>query len=147
MTKRLDPLDILLRLAETDRQNCMMAMASVSEKKKKLENKLLEAKRYGQQLLQQRQAALIQGIYPTELSAYDVSINEQKKLLEQLHGQMESLNLEDQALLKGFLQIDSKRKGLEKTQNQNLERKTQKIARTIQQGMDDMAARRVSRHQ
>jgi len=147
MTKRLNPLNILLKLTETDRQNCMMAMASISKKKRALEKKISEAGAYRQQLLQQRQSALTEGVYATELNAYDVSIDEQKTLLEQLRGQMESLNLEDQELIKEFLQIDSKKKGLEKTQNQNLEREVQKIARTTQQGMDDMAARRASRRQ
>jgi len=147
MSRGLNPLQILLKLTEAERQNAMTALATLAEKKAALEKKISAADACGKQLLKQRHADLKRGVYATKLKSYDLSIDEQKALLEGLDKQIQQLDCEEQQLLTSFIQTDHKKKGLEKVYLKSAKKEAHRAERIIQQGMDDMMARRTSGYQ
>lgn len=135
--------EMMLKLAEHERQAAMQALADLNEERRQAEARMQQIQVELNGIARQRQEALAGGISAGELAAFDAAASglmaQQTMVTETLDG----LAHREQELMQQWLASDGKQKGLEKhlqKQQRQLDRAEERHA---QQKLDDLAAQRM----
>jgi len=138
----LQPHQVLKKLAESARNKAQFELSTLSRQRHALREKSQQAREHIQQIRDQKEQAIRMTVQAGTLMMYDELIGEQNLLITRLEAAMEQLHAQEQALLRQWLNHDSRGKAFARIDKKFIAEANRALDRKLQQIDDDRVAAR-----
>ncbi|MDQ6965709.1 MAG: hypothetical protein Q9M23_02160, partial [Mariprofundaceae bacterium] len=138
----LQPHQVLKKLAESERNKAQFELSALSRQRHVLREKSQQAKEHIQQIRNQKEQAIRMTVQAGTLMMYDEQIGEQNLLITRLETAMEQVHAQEQALLRQWLNHDSRGKAFARIDKKFIAEANRALDRKLQQIDDDRVAAR-----
>jgi len=137
---RLMPHQVLQKLSENSRNRAQHELSALSQQRQRLMQQLEEAESHLKELGKQRDQTLKVGAQASMLIIFNEMMSEQYEQEKQLEASLEELHLQEQILLKRWMEHDHQSKAFGKMDKRIQTSEQRMLARRRQRLDDDRAA-------